>query len=188
MSFDDAGGDGPYTWAPWGNANESTHGLTEAARSAIENYTANADHLNSALRGQSELTPTLVAQAMAIRSALRPTAWAFRATREAEAAHLGLSSAAELPTLIGTMVQEDAFISVSGQPLPPRAYSRRDPVILELLIPVGTPCRGVRQLSEYPREDEIIVIDSRSIYFEDARYDGRIATWFGYGIVVETGA
>lgn len=155
--------------------------LTDVQRTALEMYALSADRLNAALRGTVEMSSSLRLQAEAIRSAMKPTGAEFRATRAVPLGSLDVDSPTDL---VGTELVESAFLSVSGKQRPP-SPQLRDPnsVVLELLIGPDVPARGVRELAEFPLEDEMIVIDGASIYVVGARFDESLQRWRLFGIV-----
>ncbi|MFD3704775.1 ADP-ribosyltransferase [Nocardia sp. NPDC058658] len=72
---------------------------------------------------------------------------------------------------------ELGFWSTSGSSIPPHSSRLTDPVILELVVPAGTPALRLGDLAEFPAEREVLVIDARSYFVVDVGFDYRRKMW-----------
>lgn len=162
--------------------------LTDEERVAVEVYALGGfEQINSALRGLSPMTSDLQDRIEAIRKAIRrfPLEEDARVTREVGAADIGLQESDEAPSLIGRPLHEAAFLSTSMKAVPPRSSIHDDPLDLDLRVPAGTPALAVGNLSEYPLERELLVIDARRVLVVESRkVDDR---WRVYGEVLPEG-
>jgi len=69
--------------------------------------------------------------------------------------------------------------------VPPRSTRHADPVILDLLVPAGTPALRLGELSEVPDEREVLLIDARSYFVVGVAMDPARSMWRIRAIVVE---
>ncbi|MFI9507259.1 ADP-ribosyltransferase [Nocardia sp. NPDC052566] len=161
---DDDFGFNEWPWADAALASQSLDRLTDSERDVISAYAHNAfQDVNDALWGQIPMTTALERRIKIIRSGLAkyPLPQTVRVTREAEAAAYGLVDEESAAALIDAEFTHDGFLSTSGTPVPPRSLRRRNPVILDLLVPTGTPVLRLGELSPVPREREVLLIDAR---------------------------
>ena len=63
-------------------------------------------------------------------------------------------------------------------------YGSVDLIDLELLVRAGTPALAIGQLSEYPLERELLVIDARQIFFVESKQAEDTSRWRLYGEVI----
>ncbi|NKX90786.1 hypothetical protein HGA10_26215 [Nocardia coubleae] len=135
------------------------------------------------------MTPPLARRVAHIRSGLRryPLPQTVRVTREVDAWALGVdaSDAPSIASVIGEYFTELGFLSTSGLQFPPRSARHRNPVILELLVPQGTPALRLGELAEVRDEREILIIDVRTYLVANATFDERRRMWRIEAIVVQ---
>ncbi|MGW5456818.1 ADP-ribosyltransferase [Nocardia sp. NPDC003979] len=187
------GGAGTFDDFPFADqvlARQTIADLTDHERSAIESYALNGyEPINSALRGSIPMTPALARRVAHIRSGLRryPLRQTVRVTREVDAWVLGVdaSDAESIASVIGEYFTELGFLSTSGLQFPPRSARHRNPVILELLVPQGTPALRLGELAEVRDEREILIIDVRTYLVANATFDERRRMWRIEAIVVQ---
>ncbi|MGV9802761.1 ADP-ribosyltransferase [Mycobacterium sp. NPDC003449] len=132
--------------------------LTDGERVAIESFALNGhERINSALRGQREMSTDIENAVDQIRSGLRkyPLSSDVRVTREVSGTVFGVvgpHAAASADQLVGQVFDEQGFMSTSMSPIPAHSERRRDPLTLDLLVPAGTPALAVGELSRvFPR-------------------------------------
>ncbi len=162
--------------------------LTPGERDAIQAYAFNGfEQVNQALWGLIPMTPTLTQRIDTIRSGLRkyPLPIVVRVTREAEARTFGIVDEESAQALIYREFMHRGFLSASGSAVPPRSTRHIDPVILDLLVPVGTPALRLGELSEVPNEREVLLIDARSYFVVGVAMDTARSIWRIQAIVVE---
>lgn len=186
-------GDDPFRKIPYAVPDRETRPLdrlTNAERATIESFALNGfEHINGALRQQREMTADMQQAIARIRSGLRkyPLDHDVRVTREVSGIVFGLSSqqgTAAAHQLVGQVFDEPGFMSTSMAPTPAHSERRADPLTLDLLVPAGTPALAVGELSEFPLEHELLVIDARRYQIIGARYDGqRQMRWRLFGLV-----
>ncbi|MFN3001872.1 ADP-ribosyltransferase [Mycolicibacterium wolinskyi] len=192
MAADDPGENDPL--GKWDYANparelRSLSRLTDGEMAAIESFALNNyERINGALRGQREITPDIRRDINAIRSGLRkyPLDHDVRVTREVGGAVYGITAAnagSAVEALIGQVFDEYGFMSASMAPTPAHSARHHDPLTLDLLVPAGTPALAVQQLSEYPLEREMLLIDARRYQIIGARYDRAQRRWRLFGLV-----
>ncbi len=123
----------------------------------------------------------------AIRSAIGkfPLDEDVRVTREVGAIEFfGMDSAAAAARQApGRLFTEAGFLSTSMNQHPPRSADRIEPIDLELLVPAGTPALAIGQLSEFPLERELLVIDARRIFVVES-HQVAASRWRLYGEVI----
>ncbi len=109
----------------------------------------------------------------------------MRVTREVGATEFfGMDSAADAARQApGRLFTECGFLSTSMNEDPPRSNGRIEPIDLELLVPVGTPALAIGQLSEFPLERELLVIDARRIFIVES-HQVAASRWRLYGEVI----
>ncbi|GAB4590249.1 ADP-ribosyltransferase [Nocardia sp. IFM 10818] len=138
--------------------------LTDAEKGTIQAYANNGFELiNKAMRGHTPMTPAVAARIALIRSGLAkyPIPTAVRVSREVDAALYGITDEASAYALLDEEFIEPAFWSTSGLLDPPRDLRHIDPIVLELILPAGTPALRLGELAEVPAEREVLLIDSR---------------------------
>lgn len=140
--------------------------LTSTEREWIHAYSGNAyERINQAMRGQIPMTASLERRIAAIRSGLAkyPIPAAVRVTREIDAAVYGVTDEASAQELLFREIYEPAFLSTSGLAHPPHNTRHINPLIVDLLVPKGTPALRLGELAELPDEREVLLIDARTI-------------------------
>lgn len=156
--------------------------LSSSERETIGLYTQ-GDYLaiNRALRGDIPMTPEVEQQVLELRAALGkfPLPRAYRTSRETEAADLGLASAMISADIIGDVLVEDGFMSTSGLKNPPKIVDREDPVILDVLVPEGTPALLLTEdlTRASASEREVLLIDARELYVLGVFFDEELQLW-----------
>ncbi|MFE3546913.1 ADP-ribosyltransferase [Nocardia sp. NPDC059177] len=171
-------------------AGQTTNRLTAAEREAIESYALNGyERIISALRGLTPMTAGLAHHIASIRSGLQryPLPQTVRVTREVDASVLGIDTDdhASLAAVIGDYFTELGFLSTSGSEFPPKSRRHVQPVILELLVPEGTPALRLAELAEVQDEKEVLVIDMRMFLVVNTAIDDRRSMWRIEAIVVQ---
>lgn len=162
--------------------------LTPSERAAIQAYAFNGfEQINQALWGAIPMTRTLERRIETIRSGLRkyPLPMMVRVTREAEAETFGIVDEESAHELIYREFTHRGFLSASGAVVPPRSTRHTDPVILDLLVPAGTPALRLGELAEIPDEREVLVIDARSYFVVGVAMDPARNMWRIQAIVAE---
>ena len=178
---------GPFTDTPFKHVLQALNQLTDDERTEVESYALGGfERINAALRGLRAMTEDIEVSVDVIRAALGkfPLEVDVRVTREISAAALGLPSAESAPLVVGRLFIEAGILSVSMNAQPPRSTGRVDPLDLELLVPAGTPALAIGQLSEYPLENELLVIDARQIFFVESKQTEDTSRWRLYGEVI----
>lgn len=107
---------------------------------------------------------------------LTPVTEAIKVHRVVEASDLGLASASDAHTLIGSFVTDPGFLSTArpgGKPL----VTKHDAVRLEITIPAGVPAASISRLSQFPGEREVLIARGRTIFLSKPRYDQRLKLW-----------
>lgn len=127
------------------------------------------------------MTPEVEQQVLELRAALGkfPLPRAYRTSRETEAADLGLASAMISADIIGDVLVEDGFMSTSGLKNPPKIVDREDPVILDVLVPEGTPALLLTEdlTRASASEREVLLIDARELYVLGVFFDEELQLW-----------
>ncbi|MFD4460617.1 ADP-ribosyltransferase [Nocardia sp. NPDC058480] len=162
--------------------------LTAVERDAIQSYALNGfERINKALWDQIPMTDALVQRIDAIRSGLMkyPLPTMVRVTREDEAPNMGIVGVESAYSLIDRKFTHRGFLSASGATNPPRSRRHRDPVILDLLVPAGTPALRLGDLAEIPDEREVLLIDARSYFVVGVTWDEARSMWRIQAIVTE---
>lgn len=181
FSFDD------WPWAEAALASQGLDRLTAAERDAISAYAYNGYlHINDALWERIPMTAALERRIVLIRSGLAkyPLPQTVRVTREADAAVYGLTDEASAAALIDAEFAHDGFLSTTGASVPPRSRRHHDPVILDLLVPAGTPALRLGELSPIPREKELLVIDSCHYVVYGVSWDRARMIWVIQAVVM----
>ncbi|MFC8528790.1 ADP-ribosyltransferase [Nocardia sp. NPDC057227] len=179
MAEDDFGFD-EWPWAEAALAGQGTDRLTVDERDVIHAYAFNGfEQINDALWGQIPITAPLARRIALIRSGLAkyPLAQTVRVTREAEGYVYGIVDEESAVALIDAQFTHDGFMSTAGTAVPPRSTRHRDPVILDLLVPAGTPALRLGELSPVPLEREVLLIDARSYVVVGVRMDATRSIW-----------
>ncbi|MFI1919712.1 ADP-ribosyltransferase [Nocardia sp. NPDC020380] len=114
-----------------------------------------------------------------IRSGLAkyPLPQTVRVTREADGQVYGIVDEQSAAALIDEEFVHDGFMSTSGVAIPPRSMRHHPPVILDMLVPEGTPALRLGELSPVPREREVLLIDARSYVVVGAGMDEARNMW-----------
>jgi ADP-ribosyltransferase exoenzyme len=178
---------GPFDDVPFRHLAQPLSRLTEHEQATAEAYALNNyARINAALRGSRPMTSDLAESIATMRSAINkfPLDQDIRVTREISATEFGMHSAAEAAQQTpGRLFTEAGFLSASMSETPPRSTARIEPLDLELLVPAGTPALAIGQLSEYPLERELLVINARQIFIVESH---QVATsrWRLYGEVI----
>ncbi|WP_297622232.1 ADP-ribosyltransferase [Nocardia sp.] len=163
MAEDDFGFD-EWPWAEAALAQQGPDRLTDEERDVIAAYAHNGfTDINDALWGQVPMTPALQRRIALIRSGLAkyPLPQTVRVTREADGQVYGILDEESAAELVDVEFIHDGFMSTTGVAVPPRSMRHRDPVILDLLVPAGTPALRLGALSPVPPEREVLLIDAR---------------------------
>lgn len=178
---------GPFEDTPFRSISQPLGRLTDQERTELEIYALGGfERINAALRGRRVMTPDIEESVVALHSVISkfPLDEDMRVTREIGCAALKLPSAESAPSAVGRLFTEAGFLSTSMNPIPPRSTAHVDPIDLELLVPAGTPAVAIGQLSEYPLERELLVIDARRIFFVESQQDAVTGRWRLYGEVL----
>ncbi len=158
--------------------------LTQDEYDAIESYAISGyGQVNAALRGQIPMTDRLSRLAERIRSGLQkyPLARTIRVTRRTEADVITQFDPAEPDLLILQRATFPGFLSTSMLSQP--RMLRADDVILDLIVPEGTPAFALGELAEFDLEKELLLIDARTVLFIGVVFEERIGTWRLIGVV-----
>ncbi|MFD3593356.1 ADP-ribosyltransferase [Nocardia sp. NPDC058640] len=169
-------------------AGQSIDRLTTAERDAVEAYALNGfQRINTALRSPGPISQALERLIVDIRTGLAryPLPETVRVTREVDSFVLGIAGGNSAEDIVGDYFTELGFLSTSGKTRPPHSQQHIDPVILELLVPAGTPALRLGELSTVPDEKEILLIDARTYFAIHAAPDERSKLWRIEAIVVE---
>ncbi|WP_052313659.1 VG15 protein [Nocardia thailandica] len=162
---------------PW-TVSQDLGSLSAEERNELRHYAVGGYRdVNDAMRGRREMTPDLERRIDLLRSAIdaRPLTRTYRVTRTAETADLGLDGRTIDESLIGEWLREPAFMSTSGHRNPPYLMNRANPVILDLIVPEGTPGVAIddslttQEMVE--KERELLLTDGVRILIIGVRYD-----------------
>lgn len=162
--------------------------LTTHERAVLEAYAGNGfERINQALRRQVSMTPELDQRIRTIRSALLkyPLPVRVRVTRETEAALYGLVDESSAQLIMNEVFEESGFLSTCVGPVPPRSRRHSQPVILDLIVPAGTPALRLADLSDVSDEREVLIIDARDYYVVDVEFDQQRKMWHVYAVILE---
>lgn len=158
--------------------------LDEAEHDAVEAYALGGyEQVNRALRGTIPMTSSLERRIANIRSGLAkcPLPQPVRVTRETKAAIFRIADERSARALVYEEFAESGFMSTSGMLNPPHSILHVDPVILDLIVPAGTPVLRLGELAAVPDEREALVIDAcRYLVIDVERDEAR-----SYAIVME---
>lgn len=171
---------------PYGQVVTSPERLTPDEISAIESYVLHGhERINRALRGDIEMTAALASSVERLRSALRKYPLSERAHVTRGVARRAVPTFdPDDPGGIDSQVFEfDEFLSASMKSVPPPMSG--EGLIIDLLVPVGTPAFAVGALAEFPLERELLVIDARKVLFIGAEFDEDQRKWRLYGVVLK---
>ncbi|WP_040804061.1 ADP-ribosyltransferase [Nocardia concava] len=185
---DDDYGFGEVPVAEIALAGQGTDRLTPAECAAIQAYAYNGfEQINKALWGQIPMTPALADRIDQIRSGLAkyPLPTRVRVSREAESKTFGIVDAASAHALVFREFTHRGFLSASGSATPPRSRRHVDPVILDLLVPQGTPALRLGELAEVRDEREVLLIDARTYFIVGVAMDAARNMWRIQAIVAE---
>lgn len=160
--------------------------LTQEERDAIEYYTGPGSiEINQALRGLRPMQPRIQHEADLIRAGLRkfPLPATVRLTRAAPLTALGVDTPDALSALVGERFRDRGFMSTSIRLNPGTPAGA---VILDLIVPAGTPAlRIVDELTDFPLEQEVLVIDARLMTVLGVVFDEAADRWRVYVAVEE---
>lgn len=162
--------------------------LTAAEKNWIHAYSVSAyENINQAMRGQIPMTSALEHRIATIRSGLAkyPIPFAVRVSREIDSAAYGIADNASPLDLLYSEIEEPAFLSTCGLESPRRNLRRTDPLIMDLLVPAGTPALRLGELAEIPDEREVLIIDARIILVVGVHYDPTRKMWRIEAVVVK---
>ncbi len=156
--------------------------LTAAERQVIADYTLSGYRdINEALRGRREMTPEIADRVRTLRSAISkyPLEKTWRTSRETEAEDLGLTSATISDDIVGGFLSEAGFLSTSGLKNPPKIVDRKDPVVLDILVPEGTPALLLTEklTRASASEQEVLLLDGRELYIFGVKFDSDLGLW-----------
>ncbi|MGW4241152.1 ADP-ribosyltransferase [Nocardia sp. NPDC004722] len=161
-------------------AGQGLERLTAQERTEIHVYAVSGFELvNPPMRGLSPMTPAVQRRIDIIRAGLSkyPLPTMVRVSRLTDAALYGLTDAASAEDLLGEVFDEFAFMSTSGAADPPPSRRPARPVILDLIVPEGTPALRLGELAEYPLEQEVLLIDARSYIVVGVEFDQARNMW-----------
>ncbi|MGI6797665.1 ADP-ribosyltransferase [Gordonia sihwensis] len=166
---------------------ESSLLTTDEIRELAAYASSGFERVNQALRGEIEMTELLRRRAELIRSALRkyPLAAAVRVTRRVGHAAVPGFDESDPDSFSGTDIEFGGFLSTCMNAVPPRMADA--PLILELLVPEGTPAFALGALAKYPEERELLVIDARVVTFIEVEFDVDEQAWRLLGLVWDEG-
>lgn len=162
--------------------------LTATERAWIEAYAHNGfERINQAMRGQIPMTSALAQRIAHIRSGLRkyPAPVTVRVSRVVEAAFFGITDEESADAILDEEFYEPAFLSTSGLANPPRSRRTSEAVIVEMLVPKGTPALRLGELAEVRDEREVLLIDARRISPVHITRDEGANIWRVQAIVME---
>lgn len=182
------GDGGPFSDTPFRHVRQPLDRLTDEERTAVESYALGGyERINSALRGFRPMTPDIEVAVGVLRTAIGkfPLQDDVRVTREVSASAFKLETADLAPQVVGRAFRDEGFLSTSMDAHPPRSTGRPNPLDLELLIPAGTHALAIGDLSEYPLERELLIIDARLILVVDSQHMVATSRWRLYGEIVD---
>lgn len=124
--------------------------LTAEERGAIRAYACNFfEHINTALWDGGERSPLVNRYLDLIRSGLAkyPLPEHVRVTREAAAADFDIVDEESAFALVEEEIRHRGFLSTCGLAYPPRSIRHRPAVIVDLIVPIGTPALRLGDLA-----------------------------------------
>lgn len=162
--------------------------LTEAERTVVADYTLGSYvEINEALRGRREMTDATQAKIDLLRSAVSkyPLEGTWRVSRETELADLGLEPGQIPEDLVGEVLQDLGFMSVSGLRHPPRIVEREVPVWLDLYVTAGVPALYLSEALSMasPSEREMLIVDAREVVVFGVSWDLENELWIVRGVL-----
>ena len=162
--------------------------LTDAEREVVADYTLGSYlEINEALRGRRAMTDETQEKVDLLRSALSkfPLESTWRVSRETELADLGLEPGQTPASLVGEVVQELGFLSVSGLRRPPRIVERKVPVWLDLYVTAGVPALYLSEAltSASDQEREMLIVDAREVFVTGVSWDTENELWVLQGLL-----
>ncbi|WP_336794256.1 ADP-ribosyltransferase [Gordonia malaquae] len=162
---------------------ESSRLTTEEIRELAAYAGSGFERVNQALRGEIAMTALLQRRADLIRSALQkyPLTSPVRVTRRVGHAAVPGFDDADPTSFAGTDIEFAGFLSTCMNAVPPHMADA--PLILELLVPEGTPAFALGALAKYPEERELLVIDARRVTFIEVEFDADEQAWRLLGMV-----
>lgn len=173
----------------------SLNRLTDREQGLLESYALNGfERINGALRGHRALTPDIEHAVEELRTALRkyPLPNDIRVTREVGGSVFGIiggkNDRDRVARLIGQQFLEDGFMSTTMGANPAHSTRRQHPLVLDLLVPQGTPAVELGKLAGYPLEREMLIIDARRYVIVGARYDEPKNQWRIFGLISQEGS
>ncbi|WP_306356149.1 MULTISPECIES: toxin glutamine deamidase domain-containing protein [unclassified Nocardia] len=169
---------------PWTVQQDLTP-LTPAEFAELRNYAVGGYRaVNDALRGKGPMTEDIAKRIELLRSALIkvPLNTTYRVSRSTEATDLGFTSSVEIDqSLIGEWLTEPAFMSTAGFKDPPYLFKRQDPVILDILVPEGTPGiafdEAITEADMVMKERELLLADGLELQVFNVHYDTEQGVW-----------
>ena len=88
-----------------------------------------------------------------------------------------VESADQVAGVAGRSYTAGGFLSTSTNSWPPKDFLTEDAVVVQLYVPAGTPAVFVRELSEAPEENEVLLARGRSLTALSAAYDRKRGRW-----------
>ncbi|MBF6181270.1 ADP-ribosyltransferase [Nocardia otitidiscaviarum] len=162
--------------------------LTPEESGAIRAYAYNFfEQINSALWDGGERSPLVARYIDLIRSGLAkyPLPEQVRVTREAVAADFGIVDEESAYALVEEEIRHRGFMSTCGLAYPPRSVRHRPAVIVDLIVPAGTPALRLGDLATVKEEREVLLIDARSYFISGVEWDEARSMWRIQGFVRE---
>ncbi|WP_194852935.1 ADP-ribosyltransferase [Nocardia sp. SYP-A9097] len=141
--------------------------LTSEESGAIRAYAYNYfEQINAALWDGGERSPLVARYIDLIRSGLAkyPLPEPVRVTREAVAADFDIFDEGSADALVEEEIRHRGFMSTCGLAYPPRSIRHRPAVIVDLIVPTGTPALRLGDLATVKEEREVLLIDARSYF------------------------
>jgi len=157
--------------------------LTEDEKTWVSYY-ASLGHrqINEALAGNVPMTDELQEIVDTIRGALRKYRLprATRLTRITELSDLGVTDLDDIESLVFQVRTEPRFMSTSVLENPTQVRPYRQPVILDIIAPEGTPALRIRDQLVEPGQEferEVLIIDARVYDIVGVAFDPRRNRW-----------
>lgn len=163
--------------------------LTTEEAGAISAYANNFfEQINGALWGDAgKRTPLVSRYIDLIRSGLAryPLPEPVRVTREAVADDFGIVDEESAYNLVESEIRHRGFLSTCGLEYPPPSMRHRPGVIVDLIVPTGTPALRLGELAAIEDEREVLLIDARSYFIVGVDWDRTRSMWRIQGFVRE---
>ncbi|MFC9993660.1 ADP-ribosyltransferase [Nocardia sp. NPDC127526] len=169
---------------PW-TVRQDLTALTPAEFAELRSYAVGGyKAVNDALRGKGPMTEDIAERIELLRSALSKVSLntTYRVSRSTEATDLGFTTSAEIDeSLIGEWLTEPAFMSTAGFKDPPYLFKRQDPVILDIIVPEGTPAiafdEAITESDMVMKERELLLADGLELQVFNVHYDTEQGVW-----------